>query len=554
MSTPVFTSRRETAERVVTCGAAAALFVAWALRWTQRSRYPYEWDSASYVLGAEHFDVFRHHPHPPGYPLYILILKAARTFTTDLNAAQVVLAFAFTAAAAGTTFRFSRSFHDRATAILASVLVLFAPPVALYDSISSTYPVDLLDSALVGWMAARVWEGETDLGPWASLALGLFAGFRESGAVLMTPLVAAALARSNRTDLVRWAKCLGAVVAATASWYLPTAVMHGGVARFQQFCDQTIRGYFEQMSVLYGAPASMHEAMLGNVARWALVTFAVAVLTMGASRALGAIAVLPRKPESQGRFPRPGLMFYAVWILPNAVYVTLFQCIKPGYLLLSVPPIMILLAAAVGPSFVAVGDRLRVSGTTVAIAVACFSGLLSTAVTCHSFRSFAFRRATLASVAQADEETRAIESVIGTESGTATRTMVIYFSWPWYGPTPQSMMLRHPESAVAILLPSGVMETHRNGQVFETATDGKLIPADVRRILWICESDQRNRLSLPSSLSGTRPVFAGPLTTALATDVDDAPMDVWATYGDRTFHLIRPAAAGTETDGALPPG
>jgi hypothetical protein len=543
---PVPTSRRETAERVATYVAAAALFMAWALRWPKRSRYPYEWDSASYILGAEHFDVFRHHPHPPGYPLYILILKAARIFTTDLNTAQVVLAFVFTAAAAVITFRFARSFHGRAAAILASVLVLFAPPVALYDSVANNYPFDLLDSALVGWMAARVWEGESDLGPWVSLALGLFAGFRESGALMMVPLVALALARSNRVDLVRWGKCLAVFVATTASWYLPTAAMHGGVVRFQRFCDETLRGYCEKTSVLCGAPASMHETMLGNVARWALLTFAVATLTTATSWAL---ARLLRKPESKGRFPRPGLAFYAAWILPNAAYVTLFQCNKPGYIILSVPPVMILLAAAVGPSFVALGDRLRVSGTTVAAAAACFSGLLSTAVTCHSFRSFAFRRATLASALQADEETRAIDSVIGTQGGTAAGTMVIYFSWPWYGPTPQSMMLRHPESDIAVVLPSGVMETHRNGQVFETATDEKPVPADIQRILWIWESEQPTRLSLPPSLSGARHVFSGPLITGLATDVDEAPIDARVGYGDGILHLLRPAAAS-----ALPPG
>jgi hypothetical protein len=147
------------AERVAVLGAAAVLLVTWLFRWSARSRFPYEWDSAGYVLGAGAFDVYRHHPHPPGYPLYILSLKTARLFTQDLNTAQVVLAFAFTGAAALVTYLFARSHRDQGAAILASVLVLFAPPVALYDVIASTYPVDLLDSALVGWLAARPWGG-----------------------------------------------------------------------------------------------------------------------------------------------------------------------------------------------------------------------------------------------------------------------------------------------------------------------------------------------------------------------------------------------------------
>src|SRR5881628_2407696 len=40
-------------------------------------------DSINFALGVRHFDVAQHQPHPPGYPLFILIGKAVRGFIPD---------------------------------------------------------------------------------------------------------------------------------------------------------------------------------------------------------------------------------------------------------------------------------------------------------------------------------------------------------------------------------------------------------------------------------------------------------------------------------------
>jgi len=37
-------------------------------------------DSINFALGLRHFDVARHQPHPPGYPLFILAGKAVHHF------------------------------------------------------------------------------------------------------------------------------------------------------------------------------------------------------------------------------------------------------------------------------------------------------------------------------------------------------------------------------------------------------------------------------------------------------------------------------------------
>src|SRR5689334_2760019 len=44
-------------------------------------------DSINFALGVRHYDVAEHQPHPPGYPVYILLAKGVRTIAgSELNA------------------------------------------------------------------------------------------------------------------------------------------------------------------------------------------------------------------------------------------------------------------------------------------------------------------------------------------------------------------------------------------------------------------------------------------------------------------------------------
>jgi hypothetical protein len=51
----------------------AALYGAWLL--ASLPATPFEWDEYLFAQGVERFDVARHAPHPPGYPVYIAVAK-----------------------------------------------------------------------------------------------------------------------------------------------------------------------------------------------------------------------------------------------------------------------------------------------------------------------------------------------------------------------------------------------------------------------------------------------------------------------------------------------
>jgi hypothetical protein len=91
----------------------------------------WDWDEALFVAALHHYDVAQHHPHPPGFPLFFALAKAARTFAIqdDFHALRGVsiLASLFLFPA---IFALARSLRFRfRTCLVAALLFCFLPNV-----------------------------------------------------------------------------------------------------------------------------------------------------------------------------------------------------------------------------------------------------------------------------------------------------------------------------------------------------------------------------------------------------------------------------------------
>src|SRR5687768_2756161 len=55
----------------------------------------HDWDETLFALAVREYDVKPHHPHPPGYPLFVALGKIARLFAgTEFHALQAVATIA----------------------------------------------------------------------------------------------------------------------------------------------------------------------------------------------------------------------------------------------------------------------------------------------------------------------------------------------------------------------------------------------------------------------------------------------------------------------------
>jgi Dolichyl-phosphate-mannose-protein mannosyltransferase len=306
------------------------------------ARYSFGWDSSQFDRAVTHFDIARHQPHPPGYPLWVLALRGLTPVAGNPNRAQVLLAFLFTLAALCFFRALARALLGDPEGLSAMLLLAFSPLTCLYANSSQVYAVDLFSSCFAGWLASELWLGRTRRAVPGFAVMALAAGFRPSGVVFLLPLLCIAMWRYGLKNPVQAGLGVLAGGACWLAWYAPTAMLSGGFSALSALNRSQMAISFGKTSVFYGAPAMTHARMVVE----ACLYFAVAI----SSFALPLAASLWSRPKRDLDLPsraRPAWAtpaFFVLWIGPNLAVVYLFHCSQPGYVLLSVPPLALLLA------------------------------------------------------------------------------------------------------------------------------------------------------------------------------------------------------------------
>ena len=312
------------------------------------ARYSFDWDSANYARGVAKFDVINHQPHPPGYPLWVMSARVVKPWVGNAMRAQVIVAFLTAMLALAIFYMLARSMIPR-VAFAATVLLAFSPAVSLYSSEPGTLIVDLLSSCVAGYVAfydstARRWPIVACLG-----ALGALAGFRQSGVVLLVPLIIAAMVvhwRNARREVIVG---VGLGVALFLAWYIPLAASVGGVRELSRLSAEQLRASAAGTSVLYGATAERHLKMIAENGIYLAMNLAAWIVAFFGFRKFG------------------GGWRYAVWLVPNLVMLFGVHGARAGYWLLSLPPLILMLAAGAAPSI-----RRVIAGVVVSLAISYF--------------------------------------------------------------------------------------------------------------------------------------------------------------------------------------
>ena len=117
------TPQQKRAIVIATC--ITALTRVWGL-----ARSPWDWDEILFSLALRHYDVALHHPHPPGFPLFIAVAKLLKlTGLSDFHALQGVNLVAGILLVPAMVF-FGRELRLRfSTSLIAALLLAFFPNV-----------------------------------------------------------------------------------------------------------------------------------------------------------------------------------------------------------------------------------------------------------------------------------------------------------------------------------------------------------------------------------------------------------------------------------------
>jgi len=212
---------------------ALAVFVA-LTRWPALSQTLWDWDEALFALALRDFDVTAHHPHPPGFPLFIGLAKLIPmdAFHALQSITFVASLFVFPA-----MFFFARSLRASApVAMGAGLLLAFFPNVWFYGGTALS---DVPSMVLVVTACALLLRGQVLLG---AIVLGIAAGFRPQNLLIgFAPFVIAFV--RHRRAAIGAALVTAAIVIAT---YGAAAWLSGGwdayrdaLARHEEYIRNT---------------------------------------------------------------------------------------------------------------------------------------------------------------------------------------------------------------------------------------------------------------------------------------------------------------------------
>ena len=194
---------------------AVAAMVAGASRLLSLPRTPWDWDELLFMHALDRYNVALHHPHPPGFPLYIFAAKVIRKLGFGnfhaLQALSVVAAMAIVPA----MFFLCRALRMRfSTSLSAAMVLAFFPNVWFYGGAALS---DVPSMVLVIAAVTLLLRGNLLLG---AVVLGVAAGFRPQNLLIgLVPFLLAAWRQKVRG--VAAAAILAVIVGASygaAAW------------------------------------------------------------------------------------------------------------------------------------------------------------------------------------------------------------------------------------------------------------------------------------------------------------------------------------------------
>jgi len=322
------------------------------------SKYLYELDSVNYALGLERYDILHHQPHPPGYILYIGLGKIINTLFNEANTTMVVISILFSILTVIFLYYLTKDIFSRKIAIISSILLIFNPIFWFYGEIATIYSIEAFFATLVAYLSYQVFRGRDKFFYLSSLTLGIAGGFRQDLIIFMLPLWFFCLFY-NKKSVIRIIKAFSILIFSILLWFIPTIYFTGGYSSYSS-ASSIINENFQNSSVLFGASALSHLVMLIKLLSWLFLAFGIIGILL-----LLLYLIINRKNLNFNIFYNTKFIFLLLWILPMLLFQILIHSPKPGYILLYISAISIILAVIINYFSIKIKNKYKYSYETV---------------------------------------------------------------------------------------------------------------------------------------------------------------------------------------------
>lgn len=307
------------------------------------SKFLYEWDSASYALAFQNFNIAQEQPHPPGYILFVGLGKAVNYVFHDANTSMVFLSVVFSILTALLVYFLAKEMFSRRVAIVSSILLIFNPLFWFYGEIASIYIFEAFFAVLIAYLSYKVLKGDGRFIYLSALVLGLAGGFRLDLVEFMFPLWLFCL-WFGKTSYFRIGKAFIVLIIAILLWFIPTILSTGGLGQYLKLsAEQSVASTYT--SILLGASLSAQVINSGLAIVWSLwgLTFFGIIMIL--------LYLIYHHSGWRSKFvsylKNPLSILFILWIAPAFLFYLIIYVIKPGYILVYLPALMIILGYVV---------------------------------------------------------------------------------------------------------------------------------------------------------------------------------------------------------------
>ena len=197
------------------------------------SRSLWDWDEALFCLAIGEYDVTQHHPHPPGFPVYVAMAKVISLALPAFRSYQLINGLA-ACALFPLLFLLARELRfNFTTSYCGALLYAFLPNVWFFGgtAFSDVSGIALILAACLLLLRGREHPDEYVAG---GLILGLAVGIRPQALLF-------AAVPSLIATWVQWQRSRTRVFAAILGGLLVVAICYGGAA----LASYSIAGYFD---------------------------------------------------------------------------------------------------------------------------------------------------------------------------------------------------------------------------------------------------------------------------------------------------------------------
>jgi hypothetical protein len=249
--------------------ALGVLLVLAVTRLPLAPKYLYYFDSVNFALAIDEFDPSKHQPQPPGYPLFVALLRLVHLAVPKVELTFPVAGVLVAAGAAVLLYRLTTSMFNERAALFAVALFIFNPPCwfgGITNQVRLSLALCSTGVALLAWRALQQPVLPKRL-YFAFAALGVAAGFRPDMGALLTPLLLYAWWCSGRRP-AHLAIAIACTAIAAIPWMLATAYSVGGVPQWLTLMWSYSRDQFRGSSAAFGAPTTSAWKMATQAFVW----------------------------------------------------------------------------------------------------------------------------------------------------------------------------------------------------------------------------------------------------------------------------------------------